>query len=168
MNCETANRLRAQLVREMLRTHGSVRLRVFGSSMLPTIWPGDVINIEACESSQLQVNDVVFYFRRHIAVVHRIRSRFENSFVTQGDALSRPDDQIASGLVLGRVVAIERQGALLSVRGPGRLTLKLFRLSGMLGRAVSRLYAEWRSSKTPIIHRIRDRRRFTLLEAKCR
>src|SRR6266568_2706456 len=37
--------LKGELFLEVLRTFGSARLRVTGTSMLPSIWPGDILEV---------------------------------------------------------------------------------------------------------------------------
>src|SRR6266568_848730 len=38
--------LKGELFLEVLRTFGSARLRVTGTSMLPSIWPGDILEVD--------------------------------------------------------------------------------------------------------------------------
>ena len=41
-----ANALGCELAGEMVRTFGRVRVRVTGTSMIPAVWPGDVLVVE--------------------------------------------------------------------------------------------------------------------------
>ena len=43
-----------ELVAELLRSGQAARLRVIGTSMLPTLWPGDRLRVEAADPGSLQ------------------------------------------------------------------------------------------------------------------
>lgn len=112
-----------------LRSGGPIMLRAWGTSMLPVIWPGDVLTIEN-SSGQLNLGDIVLAERGGRFFVHRLVGRAsENWMLLRGDALGQPDPAVTRSQVLGRVTAIcGRQGT--AVRSP-RLTV-LKRLAGLL------------------------------------
>ena len=41
------------------RIRRSVRLRVYGESMLPSLWPGDVVEIESCSLEEVVSGEIV-------------------------------------------------------------------------------------------------------------
>ena len=45
---------RVELVVDVLGQFGEARLRVVGSSMLPAIWPGDVLTIRRCPMGEVR------------------------------------------------------------------------------------------------------------------
>lgn len=124
-----------ELVAEVIRSTGNVRLRVTGSSMLPTVWPGDVLSIRSIDPRQAQPGDVVLYSRAGRLFAHRVVEVGEQGagikcqvsgqsqltgpdshspsntcrvFVTRGDSVDHDDPAISAGEILGRVTAIER------------------------------------------------------------
>ena len=83
------------------------RIRVWGSSMFPSVRPGDVVTIED-GNTPLVPGDIVLYIREDRLWLHRV-VRFEcGRPVTRGDALPEADGPLAPGEVLGRVTRIER------------------------------------------------------------
>jgi len=105
----------AALVAEALRNNvGSrqtVRLRVHGESMLPTLWPGDVVEIESCSREDVQPGEIVLAQREGRLFLHRLASRCTpNGFVMCGDSMPAPDPPYTSEALLGRLVRREEEG----------------------------------------------------------
>lgn len=102
------------LAAEMLRDFGELWLRVSGTSMLPSVWPEDLLLIRRVGAESLVAGDLVLYTRGERWFVHRlvkkegVNSRYR--LFTRGDALSAMDAPISIENVLGRVAAIERRG----------------------------------------------------------
>lgn len=93
----------------------SVRFRAPGWSMHPTIRNGEAITVAPLGRSPLRVGDVLLYRRGRAAIAHRVirvRSAAGRSigFVVRGDAAHSCDRPIELAQVLGRVLAIERDG----------------------------------------------------------
>ena len=82
------------LVAEVLRTSGKVRLAARGHSMLPTLWPGDVLTVETTTFEQLQIGDIVLYQRSERFFIHRLLRKTSATgsdrptLVTRGDSMS--------------------------------------------------------------------------------
>jgi signal peptidase I len=101
--------MKLTLAIEVLRKNGSVCFRAQGTSMLPTLWPGDLLTIERIERENLQVNDIVLVMRDGHPVIHRLIVGSRGAaLVTRGDAMPRRDAR--GGEVLGRVVEVTRYG----------------------------------------------------------
>ncbi len=110
-----------------MRSSGSLRLRVTGWSMLPTIWPGDTLVIEQASGDQVLEGDIVLFSSGRRFVAHRVvasgngsaASRVQTSTVqtsriqTQGDAVPRPDAPLAASDLLGKVSFILREGRII-------------------------------------------------------
>ena len=100
------------LAGEVVRTFGHLRLRVFGTSMVPSILPGDLISIERAEVSEISYGDVVLYSRGGRMFAHRVMAHAGSSdeplLITRGDRLCYNDPPISSTELLGRVTSIER------------------------------------------------------------
>src|SRR5271169_960249 len=105
--------LGCELVAEVTRSFGEVRLRVTGASMMPAIWPGDVITVRRREITGLQPGQVVLYRRNEKLMAHRIVSIQGNILTTRGDSLLRDDPAITGSDIIGEVVSKGRHGRLL-------------------------------------------------------
>ncbi len=114
--------LQCELAGEVLRSSGTLRLRVTGWSMLPTVWPGDTLVIERASGDRILAGDIVLFSSGRRFVAHRVLaigndsgvSRVQTSPVqTQGDAVRRPDAPLAAGDVLGKVSFILREGKII-------------------------------------------------------
>jgi Peptidase S24-like len=100
------------LAAEVLRRHGSVFLKARGVSMLPAVWPGDLLTIQRAAYDEVAAGDVVLVLRDHRFCIHRLvgwqRGREGLLSVTRGDAMPQDDPPAAASEVLGRVARIRR------------------------------------------------------------
>lgn len=85
-------------------------MRVYGGSMLPAVWPGDVLSIHRAAPADLTPGELVLCRMEDHFVVHRLVSKSEASVITRGDALDWDDAPVLPCQALGRVVGIERCG----------------------------------------------------------
>jgi signal peptidase I len=126
------------LADEIVRTFGGVRLRVFGTSMVPSILPGDVVSIRQASLQDISVGDVVVFLRMGRLFVHRVVDRkvpgtvglsADWRLITRGDRLRHNDPPVSSPELLGRVVSIERDNrevkTLAGESNPGFIRLML-------------------------------------------
>src|SRR5215468_7210395 len=106
---------RNNLAVEVLNKTGVLRLSAFGYSMLPTIYPGDILTIRRETVPAIQPGDVVLYARGDRFFIHRnlhcTRTDFGIALVTRGDSMPHADEPVTAEELLGRVVNIERGGA---------------------------------------------------------
>jgi hypothetical protein len=98
-----------ELAAEVLRSGGSIRLQALGTSMLPSIWPGDVLCIEHKTGGEMVRGDIVLVARDSRFFVHRLIERSELRWITRGDSLPQNDEPIAEAQVLGKVSLIHRK-----------------------------------------------------------
>lgn len=109
---EIKNLLGCELAAEVLRASGKLRLRVTGASMLPAIWPGDVISVRSFDRDFPRPGDVVLCYRRGKLIAHRLVRRFahqgESQWSLRGDSVSGNDEPVPTKDLLGKVIAIER------------------------------------------------------------
>jgi signal peptidase I len=138
------------LADEVLRTTGVLRLAAFGYSMLPTLWPGDVLIVQAHAFDQLQPGDVVLFSRDGRFFIHRILRRLEDGsrLLTRGDAMPDPDAPVSANALLGKVVSVERG----SLPVPIPRCSWLRRLLGLILAYSSRLRSlalRWHSWRSP-------------------
>lgn len=101
--------MKLSLAIEVLRRGGSVCIRAQGTSMLPTLWPGDLLTVESVVGENVRRNDIVLVLRDGRPVIHRIIKKWEGAgLLTRGDAMPRHD--AGGGELLGRVAEITRIG----------------------------------------------------------
>lgn len=99
------------LVMKALRRRGRVQLRVWGVSMLPSLWPGDLLTLQTATPEDVIPGDIGLVVRNKRCFIHRVVAKQIGedsiSFVTRGDAM--PDnDPIAAAEFLGLVTAVRR------------------------------------------------------------
>ena len=93
------------LVAESLRASGCSRLRVYGESMLPALWPGDVVEIASCSPEDVRPGEIVLALRDGRLFLHRLLAPCEPSgFLLRGDSMPGPDPRFPPGAMLGRLV----------------------------------------------------------------
>jgi signal peptidase I len=99
-----------ELVAEVARRFGEVRLRVTGASMMPTVWPGDILIVRSCNTNEFEPGQIVLYRRDGKLVAHRIIRIQDDLLTTRGDSVRHDDSPIRKCDVVGRVVALVRRG----------------------------------------------------------
>jgi hypothetical protein len=109
---EAAARPAEEVAGQLLRRGGRLRIKARGGSMLPFVRDGDVALVTAAEGPEIRVGDVICYETSPGRLfLHRVIARADDRFVARGDAL--PFSEVVSrAQLLGRVVAVERQGRL--------------------------------------------------------
>lgn len=100
------------LAEELVRRFGEVRLRVFGTSMLPSIFPGDLIYVQRAAISEISSGEIVLYSRQGRLFAHRViacgGSAAQPLLITRGDRLRHDDSPVSSSELLGRVTSVGR------------------------------------------------------------
>ncbi|MGH7986889.1 MAG: S24/S26 family peptidase [Candidatus Binataceae bacterium] len=145
---QTRVRLISELLVDTLRISGKTRLRVFGTSMLPAVWPGDEVALDGAMLIPA-VGEIVMFSRHGRLFIHRVVERRtcngETELVTRGDALAECDPPIKLDQVLGRVIAIRRHGrpVPLNPKCPSvsmRMVGRAVRAGSRLRRAILKLH----------------------------
>jgi signal peptidase I len=147
-----------ELVLEALRQTGSVSIRAMGTSMLPGIWPGDVLRIERAAAARIAKGEVVLFERGERLFVHRVREIQTGSgsivFTTRGDSLPHIDPPFEESALLGRVTQVTRAGRDVppsqSTGWLDGLVSGLFRRPA-LHHSLQRLHA-WRRRASEVLH----------------
>ena len=148
--------VKCELAANVLRSFGKLRLEVGGLSMLPSVWPGDILLIERSEMKEITAGDIVLFARQGRLVAHRVTSKSAmgdmSLAITQGDGLLSPDDPVSPTELLGKVRQILHDGefvefgADLSIwtRGTSKLVRRFAWIARILG-FVHRFQSEtWR------------------------
>ncbi len=101
---ETLTAERSALAADVLRASGRLRLQLHGESMLPILWPRDVVEIESCSIADARPGDVVLALREGRFFLHRFLFHCHPSgFLLQGDSMPAPDLQFPDEALLGRL-----------------------------------------------------------------
>jgi signal peptidase I len=108
----TRTELKHDLAVELLRSCGQARLPVNGSSMLPSLWPGDILEVRRQDVAKVVLGQVVVFERDARLVVHRVIRRVRRDgctlLITRGDRCWRPDAPVSGKELLGCVEVVER------------------------------------------------------------
>jgi signal peptidase I len=106
------SRLKFSLAVKLLRSVGQARLAVSGGSMLPALWPGDILEIHHAASEDISQGDIVVFVRENRLLVHRVlrvnSGQDEVTVITRGDRSARVDAPVPANELLGRVQTIQR------------------------------------------------------------
>ena len=98
------------LIADVARNQGKVHLKVAGASMVPALWPGDLVTVRRCDPEELQPGSIVVFRQNERLVVHRLMHWQEGCVVTRGDSHPCLDRPTPAGEVIGRVESIQRDG----------------------------------------------------------
>jgi len=111
---ETRDQSRNNLALEVLRKTGTLRLSAFGYSMLPTLYPGDILTIKRETLGAIQPGDIVLYARGGRFYIHRnlrsVQGAPEKALLTRGDSMLHADEPVVVTELLGKVVSIGDAG----------------------------------------------------------
>jgi len=102
------------MVVEVVRSTGSADLRVTGLSMLPAIWPGDLVTVQRQDSSELRRGQVILFARNGRLTAHRVVEVASGHILTRGDSSPTCDSPLKWIDVVGQVVGVRRNGRLVS------------------------------------------------------
>ena len=104
--------LKFHLAIDMLRSVGEARLTVSGGSMLPSLWPGDILEIHRVAAEDISQGDIVVFARENRLIVHRVlrmnRQGANMTVTTCGDRSAKADSPVSTNELLGRVRTIQR------------------------------------------------------------
>jgi len=105
---------RLDLAAEVLHRFGEVRFVAQGSSMLPTIYPGDLLTVRSESIANARTGEIVLFLLGGRFFVHRVVRKWPERnrvvFATCGDALTQEDPSVDGTQLLGRVTSIVRRG----------------------------------------------------------
>jgi signal peptidase I len=118
MSEESQQRLElgCELVTDVARSFETVCLKVTGSSMIPAIWPGDVLTARNCDIHEIQPGQIVLYRRQKGLVAHRATHVTGYLLITRGDTLQNDDPPIQASDIVGQVVSLVRNGRPVNLR----------------------------------------------------
>jgi signal peptidase I len=107
-NSEFRDRIGYDLIVEALRAGHETRIRVTGTSMIPAIWPGDVLKVSPSTEPPIAKGNIVLSIRGGRLFAHRVVGRVGAQLITRGDAVNDCDPPVSAAELLGVVVGIIR------------------------------------------------------------
>jgi hypothetical protein len=109
---EAPDTAKIAMAADVLRAQRTIRLRACGTSMLPALWPGDLLTIEPFAVAQAAVGDIVLVARDGRFFIHRLiqigGSCDAAAWITRGDAMPERDPPVSAEQIIGRVSQVER------------------------------------------------------------
>ena len=153
MNTEARRRtVWCELVHEVAGAQGEVRLRVAGGSMLPCVWPGDLVTVRQCAFAELRPGQIVLHGKEESLTLHRIARVGSDAVITRGDSLPRFDAPVKASAILGRVVSLRRGDRSISWEQGWwqRVVAWVLRRSRWLRRGVVYLHRHWRGERPAV------------------
>jgi len=132
-----------ELSKDIFKKGKSIRFQAKGWSMRPFIRDGDIIVVSPIENSSIKTGDVVFYLTTENKVmVHRVIKKYKkdknnrSTMFIKGDATFSSPEKVEMQNVLGKVVAVERNGR------KKRLDTKFYQIKGVLFAGISP-FSQW-------------------------
>jgi len=108
------------LAAEVVSSFGGVCLRVTGTSMLPSVWPGDILTICRADMAAVRPGQIVLFTCKGWLLAHRVVAKVgcpgEQFLITRGDSLPRVDPPVSREELLGTVTSIVRRGRRITPR----------------------------------------------------
>ncbi len=143
----TFDRIGCELVAGSLSGGNEVRIRVTGTSMLPSIWPGDTVTVRPIGDTPASAGRIIVFTREGRLFAHRIVAKLERAdgmqLITRGDAHVDCDPPVVASEVLGTVASITRGGREVPISlTPGLKMLSFgIRHSDFVRRVVLKIHA---------------------------
>jgi hypothetical protein len=111
---DLAQEVRLNLAADVLHRFGEVRFVAHGSSMIPSIYPGDLLTVRSESIADARCGEIVLFLLSGRFFVHRVMRKWPERnhivFATRGDALTQEDPSVDGSQLLGRVTSILRHG----------------------------------------------------------
>jgi signal peptidase I len=145
---DSEHTVKCELVAQVLRSFGALRLEVTGLSMLPSVWPGDILLIERRDMREIAQGDIALFARHNRLVAHRVLYKMAVDdralAITRGDGALSSDDPVSQTELLGRVRNIFRAGEYVKpdvdLRFRMRVTTEIIRRFGWGARILAFLH----------------------------
>ena len=140
-------RVGCEIVADSMRSGREVRILVTGGSMLPSLWPGDIIVARGLDDAPPAPGEVLLFLREGWLCAHRMVRWLDNesALITCGDSANASDPPTPTSKILGRAVAIIRDGRELDpLHEPSRaqaIVSSAVRRSELLKRVVLKIHA---------------------------
>ncbi len=135
-----------ELVADALRAGAETHVRVMGTSMLPALWPGDILVIRGGAGAPC-TGEIVLFLRYRRLFAHRVVRATESKVITRGDALPDRDPPVRASEVLGVVVRIIRDDSRPVSAAPPSYWQRIFAFAIRRSETVYRLVLRWHGAQ---------------------
>lgn len=89
--------------------------------MLPSVWPGDTVEIADCQLGDIHPGEIVLAIRDDRIFLHRFLAHHPpQGFLLRGDSMNVPDPVFPSTALQGRLIQIVRAGRAIPLPVPLR------------------------------------------------
>lgn len=137
-----------ELATSVLRSGGRIRIKALGTSMLPSIWPGDILLIESTLTDEFTHGDVVLVKREKSILIHRLVNKNGPQWITRGDAMPQNDPPASPADILGKVSEIRCGARVITPKGPVPLLQRMLAWmlchSQICRRVALHIHSVWR------------------------
>jgi signal peptidase I len=137
------------LAAEILRSFGEVEALVRGASMVPTMFPGDVVVIRRETAQSARLGGVMLFLRNGVFCTHRLIDKTEENgttrLIARGDALDKNDPPFAEDQLLGQVAVIIRGGKRIDLGRQLTAAQRLLRTIVQRSSVATRWLLRWNS-----------------------
>lgn len=99
--------------RKKLSKGESIKTKVVDKGMMPTINIGDIAEVVPAQSTNLKTGHIIFFRQNDTFLIRRIIECIfsgTGEFKVKGDNQSDPEPKVAASHIIGKVIAIERDG----------------------------------------------------------
>lgn len=133
---------------QILKDGIPIRCKVGGISMLPLLWPGDVIIIDPIIIEQIAIGDIVVFKQDNRLVAHRLISisNINNSkfLFTKGDSNLKRDEPFSAESLIGIVRNVIKNEILIPINQRKSLQFQLLTkfpiFNSLIFKVVGKLY----------------------------
>jgi hypothetical protein len=108
MHSDGAQAIKCDLAVKALLDSGKLQFRATGTSMLPALWPGDLVTIQSAGIAAIGAGEIVLCRVGRSLCLHRVVQNVGVCLITRGDFVPEPDPPVHPSEILGRLVAVRR------------------------------------------------------------
>ncbi len=145
------------LAKEVLHAFGELRFVAQGSSMLPSIFPGDTLLVLRRPAARAEPGHVVLFSREGRFCAHRVVRAIDVDarpfVVTCGDALTKEDSPVAGHELLGHVIAVLRFGKRIELEQTKSVPSFWLRWAVRRSDSVGTWLLRWHALRTRLVQR---------------
>jgi Peptidase S24-like len=145
--------VKLELAAEVLQRFSQLRFVAYGTSMLPSIYPGDCLTVTSFGSTPPRCGDIVLCRHGGEFRVHRVARIWNEGpselYVLRGDALGEDDPPVPGCELLGRVTSVLRRGRSWNLEKVTRLPDRLLRSMVRSSSLTAALLLTWHAVLTP-------------------
>lgn len=124
----------------LLEDNRQLQFRMKGYSMFPYLRPGDRGTVQKCTAAELKPGDIIVFYLQSNLVAHRFLHR-EGEFLTaKGDNNFRPDSPVPVQQLVGKLIAMERNGKEFAMNRQNLTKVAALRMPRILFRINNLLY----------------------------